>query len=290
LDTLKRAISLEFNTIVIGPPGGGVTSLLAQLAAAFEDKGRSVKRVWAGQARSSSALLDAVSDALDDAEEPVESSGPAAALRRFNRLTEAHPAALIVIDEVPGAAGHDVFGRMRDELWGLKAQWLVGTREDDAAVLLQPPADAFFETIYRLRPLPNQQIVELLARRDPDHEIDDHLRGRIVERSNGNPSMALALAREALVRPPDSRESFLESNPVEDVRDRFGEPAARLFSELLQGGPSGPSDDLLLRRLNWSRPRAYQVFQTLEHNGLVRSSDDHSGRPGRPRKIYEVAS
>jgi DNA-binding PadR family transcriptional regulator len=40
--------------------------------------------------------------------------------------------------------------------------------------------------------------------------------------------------------------------------------------------------------MGWSRPRAYQVFQALEGEGLVRSRPERTGAAGRPRKIYEV--
>lgn len=289
METLGRAIEIGFNTIILGPPGAGVTSLLNQLVARLDDGDRSVKRVWAGPARTSTELLDVVSDALEGAEEPQESSGLAPALRRLDTAAREHPQALIVMDEVAGGPGHDVFGRMRDELWDLPVRWLLGVRDDEAGVLLEPPADAFFETVYRLAPLTADQTVMLLARRDPEHELDDALRVRIAEHSRGNPATALALARQALVLPTERRHDFLEADPVENVRAALGAPAAKLFSELLRRGPSGPSDDALLRRMNWSRPRAYQVFQQLERNGLIRSANDRPSGPGRPRKVYEVA-
>jgi hypothetical protein len=290
LETLQRTLGLGFNTIVTGLPGAGVTSLLNQVAASAEDDGRRVSRVWAGQAESSTALLDAVSDAIEVVEDPIQSTRSAAALRRLERAAVANPDGLIVVDEVPGGVGHDVFGRMRDELWGLPAQWLLGASDDDSVVLLQPPADAFFESEHRIGRLPDDQIEELLKRRDPEHELDDRLRARIVAQSDGNPASALALARQALVLPAERRESFLETDPVEDVRARIGSPAAKLFAELLRRGAAGPSDETLLRHMNWSRPRAYQVFQDLERNGLIRSVNKPSGRPGRPHKIYEVVA
>lgn len=60
------------------------------------------------------------------------------------------------------------------------------------------------------------------------------------------------------------------------------EPAARLADDLARNGPSGPSDPELLRRIGWSRPRAYQVFQALQRAGFVEVSSERSGRAGRP--------
>lgn len=288
LQRIVRSIELDFNTLVIAEPGGGVSTLLNQLAARFEDADREIARAWAGEADDATALLDAISDALERPQEPQRSTGPRPALARLQALAGERPGALAIVDDVPGAAGHDVFGRMRDELWEHGLQWLAGTSSDESSSLLAAPADAFFETVERLEAFEDEQIAELLARRDPAGELDDRVRARIAEHSAGNPGRALALARHALLLDPDERLEELASDPVDDVRRRLGEPAARLFLELLRGGPAGPSDPKLLARVHWSRPRAYQVFQALEREGLVKASLRRSGGAGRPRKIYEV--
>jgi predicted transcriptional regulator len=61
-----------------------------------------------------------------------------------------------------------------------------------------------------------------------------------------------------------------------------------LLAELDAGGPAGPSDEPLLRKLQWSRSRASQVFNELEENGLVRASEKPSKSGRRPRRVYEA--
>ncbi|HEY4896025.1 MAG TPA: hypothetical protein VII01_08035, partial [Solirubrobacteraceae bacterium] len=58
--------------------------------------------------------------------------------------------------------------------------------------------------------------------------------------------------------------------------------------DLARNGPSGPSDAQLLRRIGWSRPRAYQVFQALQQAGFAEVSSERSGRAGRPVHTYRL--
>lgn len=289
-EAVGRAIDLGFNTIVVGDPGVGVSTLLNQLAATLEDGGRSIARVSAGGAGTAIEMIDLVADALDGADDPQMSASARSALRRLASAANEQPSSVVSLDHPIGGVAHDVFGRMRDELWEVPLQWLVGASSDDAAVLLQPPADAFFETVRRLGPLSTDEIQDLLQRRDPDDDMGADVRRNVAEASRGNPSLALALAREALLRDPSERSQLFRIDPVADVRDRVGEPAARLFAELLRTGPASPSDPDLLRRMHWSRPRAYQVFRTLETEGLVRAHNERSGSAGRPRKVYEAVT
>jgi hypothetical protein len=47
---------------------------------------------------------------------------------------------LLVLDAIPSsAAGHLLFGRLRDELWRLPVSWLVAVSDEDAPGFLQPP-------------------------------------------------------------------------------------------------------------------------------------------------------
>lgn len=283
-----RSIELGFNTVVVGERGAGVTTLLIQLAAGLEDSGRGVTRAWAGEADDAAALLDVIANVLERLEEPTDSSDLRAAVARLQRAASERPGTLVVVDDVMGPPGHNVFGRMRDELWALELQWLIGTDTDQAPVLLTPPADSFFEATLHLEPLAMEQVDKLLRRRDPNGALGADLPAQIAERSDGNPARALALARRALLLDPEDRAAALLDDPVEDVRERLGEPAARLFSELLLRGRTGPSDDQLLARIGWSRPRAYQLFQDLEREGFIRGTNERSGGAGRPRRIYEV--
>ncbi len=47
------------------------------------------------------------------------------------------------------------------------------------------------------------------------------------------------------------------------------------------------SDQRLLDRMGWTRPRVVQVMAELESGGLVEMREESAGR-GRPRKLYRL--
>jgi hypothetical protein len=47
------------------------------------------------------------------------------------------------------------------------------------------------------------------------------------------------------------------------------------------------SDERLLDRMGWTRPRVVQVIAELESRGLVNMREENTGR-GRPRKLYRL--
>jgi hypothetical protein len=194
---------------------------------------------------------------------------------------------VIFVDGLPPPLVHEIFGRLRDEMWALQLQWVVTGNVEDKAILLAPPADAFFEQVVTLAPLTEEETERLLVQRDPDGELDADIRALISERSAGNPGKALVLARQALVS-SDPIADLDRGSVTEQIERELGEPAARLADDLARNGPSGPSDPQLLRRIGWSRPRAYQVFQALQRAGYVEVSAERSGRAGRPIQIYSL--
>jgi len=289
LSALLHAVELRFNVLLVAERGAGASSLLARVAAAaaaWPAPLPPVRRVPAGRLDTPARLLAGVARELGD-EAAADAADEEAALAALARVTAIAGSAVIVLDGLSsGRLVHAVFGRMRDELWALgDLRWVVAVPADEEALALTPPADQFFETIHRLAPLDVKALVELLRRRDPDGRLDDRQLEEIAGASRGNPSTALRLARAAVTASTPSR-------PVQDVVDeigrQLGEPAARLAAALSQAGSSGPSDDALLERLGWSRPRAYEVFRSLEEHGYLTTSQERSGRPGRPRKVFRL--
>ena len=47
------------------------------------------------------------------------------------------------------------------------------------------------------------------------------------------------------------------------------------------------SDERLLDRMGWTRPRVVQVMAELSEGGLVQMREESTGR-GRPRKLYRL--
>jgi energy-coupling factor transporter ATP-binding protein EcfA2 len=298
MTTLVSALSYGFNVMVVGERGSGKSSLVNMLAARLEEESSRVVQVSGGR-------FDSAADALRDIARRLatdESDGPEGAdlvprggsdqlEGAYRTLADAAGAlpdrVVIIVDGLASTLVHEIFGRLRDEMWALQLQWVVTGNIEEKAILLAPPADAFFEQILTLAPLTEPEVEELLALRDPEGELGLDVRALIAERSAGNPGRALVLARQALVS-LDPVSELNRGSVIEQIEQELGEPAARLADDLARNGPSGPSDAQLLRRIGWSRPRAYQVFQALQQAGYVEVSSERSGRAGRPVHTYRL--
>lgn len=298
METLMSALSYGFNAMVVGDRGSGKTTLVNLLEARLEEQGWHVVQFAGGRfdnaadallgiARSAAADSSIGSDTADlvrhEGADQLE-----VAYRALAGVASALPdRSVVIVDGLAPALVHETFGRMRDEIWALQLQWVVIGNVEDKAILLAPPADAFFEQVLTLAPLTEVETEKLLAQRDPDGELDALVRTLISERSAGNPGRALVLARQAL-NSSDPIADLDRGSVIEQIERDLGEPAARLADDLARNGPAGPSDPQLLRRLGWSRPRAYQVFQALQRAGYADVSAERSGRAGRPIHTYRL--
>ncbi|MEJ7784712.1 MAG: hypothetical protein WKF96_07905 [Solirubrobacteraceae bacterium] len=288
VEALLRALELRFNVLVTGERGAGTSSLLAAAATAAEERTDLPALLWvrAGRVATPGELLQVCAQALDPATSAPD--GEQDALEALGAATTQRGPAVLLVDGLPsGRLAHAVYGRMRDELWQLgDVRWVVGLPAEEEPLALTPPADQFFELVHRVGPLPAAAAFDMLRHRDPEAQISDEALREIAAASGGNPSAALRMARAALVTPTAPRQA--PADIVAAIGEHLGQPAARLAGELSAVGPSGPSDQALLARLGWSRPRAYQVFHELEEHGYVTAAHDRTGRPGRPRKLYRL--
>ena len=301
---LIGALEHGFSVMLLGERGSGKTTQLNLLARRLEEEAWQVTQISAGRFDSASDALWAIARAAKG--EPTATiSDPlgASVAERLNgargdRLEAAYRAlsdvagglgerSVILVDGLAPALVHEIFGRLRDEMWALGVQWVVTGDIEAKAVLLAPPADAFFEQTVTLAPFTHREIVDLLTLRDPDGELDARLWAPIAQRCQGNPAKALVLARQAMFS-EDPHAAIERGSVVEQIERELGEPAARLADDLARHGPSGPSDPELLRRLGWSRPRAYQVFQALHDAGFTEVTAERTGRAGRPTNTYRL--
>jgi hypothetical protein len=187
----------------------------------------------------------------------------------------------VLVDELPTkSVGETVFGRLRDSLWRLPLTWVVAATDHDAALLQSPPADAFFDVVVHLQPLSKKSqraILEARAGRS-----GRRIASRIDE---GSPRRLLAVAREVLEQ-GEARPDLWRALARRDAEvSKLGRSASMLMAELESLGPSSASDETLLQRLGWTRPRAVQVLRQLENAGFVTSATV-KGEAGRPRKVY----
>ena len=148
---------------------------------------------------------------------------------------------------------------------------------------MEPPADAFFDRQVDLAPMTHDEQVRMLERRVEvtNRPALEALTGA----SEGNPRLLLALARDSLDGGGAIDDLLAARARRETIAARLSRPASMLLAELESMGSASASDEELLKRMGWTRPRATQVFAELERAELVASREE-KGRGGRPRKVY----
>lgn len=308
---LARAATQGLNVLVEGPRGSGRTTLLRAMlfAARAGDTGERPVYVRAATAGTPAELLQLVADALvaggardrADVDGLAEVDGRAEVdgLATLDGLADldgldavaalGSPATgllsdgrrhTVYLDDVDSRVGNQLFGVLRDEVWALPIRWVVAATDDDAAVLLRPPADAFFEARVALAPLTREEAQELLARR-LGHAVtlpDTPQRW--------TPREAVDLARLA---PADWDEEVAARARRDEQVALLGRPATMLVAALEELGPVSPSDDRLLDRMGWTSSRASQVLRQLLAVGVVAYREVRGDRPGRPARLYELS-
>ena len=187
---------------------------------------------------------------------------------------------------------HDLFGRLRDEVWELGWTWVVAGRLDRRDDYLKPPADAFFDDEIVLGPMEPKQARQLVAVRLASATsaelvhvawIRERL-GQIVERSDGVPRRLLAAARDTLLSTSEQTQTI--DNALATAAC-LGKTELSAMHYLLSEGPTSASDAAFLSDLGVSRSRATQVLRRLEALNLVVGTEIRAAR-GRPRKVYRA--
>lgn len=308
LETLERNAESRLNSLVVGPPGIGKTSLLHQLERRLDDHAE-LEPIFvegAGRAASPEELLSLIVYRLDEDRarfshigEAIQSAGHRplrtgteqllASLRTVREALSARKRrAVLIIDELPsGETAHALFGQLRDELWSLPATWVVAARTSEQAAYLRPPASAFFESVVSVGSLPEKAAIQLLKKRTADAEIDGDLLRKIAAAADGQPlALLISLARQTLLE----GRSLNDARGAQDERmqraKQLGDAASRLVDYIEANGPVSASDAGMLSELSWTRGRATQVLRQLEQAGLAEVSNERVGS-GR-RKVYTL--
>jgi hypothetical protein len=293
LDRLHRSIDLGLNAAVVGEPGTGKSSLLRRLA--FSERRDRPERPEPVQVSASNMpdvatllreLLRRVAGDEAAAAAELANSVPAALLERLRVVLPER--SLVLVDDLAADRGRELFGSLRDEVWRLGLSWVVAIDTAEAAALLRPPADVFFETVVRLAPLAVPEAHDLLRRRGVD--LGDSDADTLAQLAGGVPRRLVDLARAVVA---DGRPvSGLVAERTDQARrlDALGEPARALVEALADVGPAGPSDPELQRRMGVTRPRLVTLFRQLEDAGVVVEllPDRSAGTPGRPRTRYAL--
>jgi hypothetical protein len=295
-----EAIDRRRNTLLIGSAGMGKTTTLHMTELALRDAARPAVYVSLGPAddvgQAASAIyraaveqgwLEAEDALVAAALRPDDPYAPNALIRRL----EAVPSdAVFLVDDVGAEVGHGLFGRLRDELWQHALVWGVAAETGEAHGLLRPPADAFFDARIDLAPLGADERRRLLERRaEADGRLDADAVGELAARSPDSVRGLIGAASAAAESgdPPRTLAIGAEHRRRR-AEQAAGRAGAMLATEMEGRGPVSAGDDGLLRTLGWTRPRAVAVLKKLEADGIVRSFDERSDGPGRPRRLYEL--
>ncbi len=156
---LARAAELEFNVLVLGERGSGVTSLMYQHQRRLQDSSRSAHYARAARTDKLADLITVIRIAVEGPRAPaflggenifqaLYAGGDPDALRGLRRLVTAETRsapqkATIILDEMHNAElVHELFGRHRDDMWQLPFRWVVCGLLTRSSDYLEPPADS----------------------------------------------------------------------------------------------------------------------------------------------------
>jgi energy-coupling factor transporter ATP-binding protein EcfA2 len=306
-DSIVRALERENNTLIYGARGSGKTTLLRQLQLTLRNHSEPVVFVDAAAVTEPIELVALIRDSLKGRPGTLQSSVGSASLKQmvgdpspppggasrflYDMLVslgqDIEPTTIMLDASGSAQAIYGLFGRMRDTVWRLPHHWLVAIDDGDRATALKPPADAFFDTVIELGPLPIESVLMVLHKRT--NELEPAVLSQIAADSAGNPRAAIRAANEALVHGSDPAADLSARARLLDAAAQIGRPQGMLMAELLDLGQASPSDQVLLQRLGLTRARVSTLLQQLLEDGLVESTVERSDGPGRPRKIYRPA-
>ncbi|MFZ0041167.1 MAG: hypothetical protein WAK93_07670 [Solirubrobacteraceae bacterium] len=310
---IMRAVAVAQPVLVLGDPGSGRTSLLNHVAWLLAREHEPLDAVIVGGelARDPSQLLGVVVARLQRLADPESPRGgwidelralsrpdgpfgevatPAILMELVDllgeRLRTLDRRVCLMIDGIAPSVAHGVFGSLRNELWTLEgASWVVTGDAAAGPLYRQPPADAFFELVVELGPLPRTDAAKLVRAHLPGlsaSEIE-----AAVAAGDGNPRRLLRAASDIQAgRPPAEPATGELANAAASVG---GQLARTLVEYLAAHGPASASDARMLNQLGASRQRASQLMHKLESAGLLETLEQHEpGRRGRPARLFAL--
>ena len=299
LRRVRRALDLGLNAYVHGPRGSGRTSFLRQVER-DEPEARYVRLHG----------LETLKDRLDEIERAVTgndvierhrpspvaeafksfsttelrvAADPLRQLREAIERSDSESPQVVLVDDLDRNDCHELFGRLRDELWELPIQWVVA----GSVSSLDHPADTFFDVVVELLPLDREGLRELVRRRAASGTPEEaRLLASRVDTIIDNvapctPRRALSVLRD-LYLSDDLAEATSQLAELQSARSGLKVTANRLLDALIHHGPTHAGDEELLAEVGVTRSRVVQLLAELEADGLVTAK-----REGR-RKLFAV--
>ena len=203
-------------------------------------------------------------------------------LKKSVGLFQGEPLHVVLVDDLDRKECHELFGRLRDELWELQIQWVVAGSSS-----LDPPADTFFDVVVELVPFDHNGLEELVRRRATSGTPEE---GRLLlSRAEPviesvapcTPRRALSVLRD-LYLSDDLAEATRDLANLRSARESLKPTANKLLDALIHHGPTYAGDAELLAEVGVTRSRVVQLLAELEADGLVIAQ-----RAGR-RKLFAV--
>ena len=293
-----RALELGFNVYVHGPPGIGRSSFFRQIERqrpearyvrlfgfeTLEERLEQIERAVTG----SNAVERYRPAPYPDILKAFSTKETRVAVDPLRYLRNAADSGngrrhVVLVDDLGREECHELFGRLRDELWELPVQWAVA----GSAASLDPPADTFFEAVVELPLLDRGSLRELVRRRADNSAPEEastlnSLAGSVIDSvAPCTPRHALAALRGVCLA-DDATEAASRLAGLRSARAGLTPTADKLLDALLHHGPTHAGDEKLLAEVGVTRSRVVQLLAQFEAADLVTAR-----REGR-RKLFAV--
>ena len=284
-DALVRAARGGVNTLLIADRGAGVTSLMRRAESRLDDAVYlntlgvedpvDLLASLAVRLGAANNIFDAFRAVLD--RDPLAPPPALTRLKEFLREGSRTPVALVDGPLDPQVA-YQLFGRWRDEIYGLGVTWVLAAPRDRFGEYLRPPADAFFEHRIELRPFTVDEAREALARRGAA------LPEKVLAGAVRTPRQVIRMARERELSPSSPEIAQRYGAAVEDL----SRGAQMLLAELQSRGPVTAGDRELAQRLGMPEHQLRRRLRELELRDLVQASRGQSTGGGRPPRVFTL--
>jgi Cdc6-like AAA superfamily ATPase len=291
------------NALVIGDAGSGKTSLLHRLEWQLHQENFSVVFVDGRRSDELNEILDrlriqlgikwpptflstiaALNLQIDGVQPPRSAPQAEQTLKLLIDTMSADKRWIVLLDSPERNIARTLFGSLRDAVWQLPISWIVTADSSASDAFRRPPADAFFELVERLGGVSESEAREILGRR----EVSANNMANFVSSKSTTPRIVLDHARRSMFEPTTPGESQKSEIEFHRRLKDISRAAAMLASELRGQGAVSASDKDIQQRMGWTRERLTQVLRELETAGLARATEAADGKPGRPRRFYEI--
>jgi hypothetical protein len=326
VETLSLAVDAGFNTLVVGAPGSGKTSLLAQTSfRLLDDRLHRVEFVTAPANSTGPELAEAIATELvgprDHLFDPIsgavlgnktheavsnDRAEMTSAIRRMARLVDQTVGGdedgpwympdedvVVFVDGASAKGANAFFIEMRDQLARIRFQWVVSADTRAGETVAGADGMRFFDGIHQIADFTPDVAAAVISSRLEGRAPSSADLARVLRDERYTARAVVTLAREIYIggveRVTGSASSDEKRAAAWQAVNGMGRQATVLAKELEARGPTSASDEDLLGSLGWSRSRISEIFSDLLKAGWVTYTTEQGEHGGRPRKLYRLA-